>query len=308
MVRPDSEVESTHSLVRRYGLALLAVTVATVPALVLQSYGFRDAHSRCICLRSAIAAWFGGNRQASAGNRAGRRELRLLFTEPLYSSACSPSEYSPSAVIVSAFAVLIGRISSMRRSVERDLRQTRGRLQVGVPRASRGKRGSAASTSNWNTGPPSSKPNEESRVCFRISHDLRAPLRRMSGYAELLQKRASSVLDERSQQRMKTIQDAARRMGSLIDDLFAFRDSDGRIRTRRWSTSRTREGSAQRGRAGHRRPEHHLDNGRLPAGYGDRSSVEASIDEPALQRHQVHPYTGRKQKSKSAAPNRARRT
>jgi PAS domain S-box-containing protein len=57
---------------------------------------------------------------------------------------------------------------------------------------------------------------------YSISHDLRAPLRHMAGYAELLQKRAASVVDEKSNHYMEMILDAAKRMGDLIDDLLAF--------------------------------------------------------------------------------------
>jgi light-regulated signal transduction histidine kinase (bacteriophytochrome) len=44
----------------------------------------------------------------------------------------------------------------------------------------------------------------------------------MVGFAELLQKNASSVLDDKSQRYMTTILQSAKRMGSLIDDLLAF--------------------------------------------------------------------------------------
>jgi PAS domain S-box-containing protein len=57
---------------------------------------------------------------------------------------------------------------------------------------------------------------------YSISHDLRAPLRHMAGYAELLQKKTSSVVDEKSNHYMEMILDAAKRMGNLIDDLLAF--------------------------------------------------------------------------------------
>src|ERR1700683_3780953 len=57
---------------------------------------------------------------------------------------------------------------------------------------------------------------------YSISHDLRAPIRHMAGYTELLQKHAASVLDEKSHRYVLTILEAAKRMGALIDDLLAF--------------------------------------------------------------------------------------
>ena len=57
---------------------------------------------------------------------------------------------------------------------------------------------------------------------YSISHDLRAPLRHMAAYTELLHKHASSAFDEKSQRYMVTILRAAKKMGTLIDDLLAF--------------------------------------------------------------------------------------
>ncbi len=57
---------------------------------------------------------------------------------------------------------------------------------------------------------------------YSVSHDLRAPLRHITGYASLLEKKASPVLDEKTIHYVKTISESARQMGNLIDDLLAF--------------------------------------------------------------------------------------
>ncbi len=57
---------------------------------------------------------------------------------------------------------------------------------------------------------------------YSVSHDLRAPLRHIDGFLELLQNRARASLDEQSRHYMDTICNAAQKMGSLIDDLLTF--------------------------------------------------------------------------------------
>jgi light-regulated signal transduction histidine kinase (bacteriophytochrome) len=57
---------------------------------------------------------------------------------------------------------------------------------------------------------------------YSVSHDLRAPLRHMAGYTELLQKKAAPVVDATCNHYMAMILDSAKRMGNLIDDLLAF--------------------------------------------------------------------------------------
>ncbi len=57
---------------------------------------------------------------------------------------------------------------------------------------------------------------------YSVSHDLRAPLRHIDGFIELLQKKTETALDEQSRHYMATISDAANKMGLLIDDLLSF--------------------------------------------------------------------------------------
>jgi len=57
---------------------------------------------------------------------------------------------------------------------------------------------------------------------YSVSHDLRAPLRRVLGFVKILQEGAGPSLSEESLQHLTTIVQSAKRMGHLIDDLLAF--------------------------------------------------------------------------------------
>lgn len=55
-----------------------------------------------------------------------------------------------------------------------------------------------------------------------VSHDLRAPLRHIVGFAALLEKHAAQRLDDQGRRYLGTIAEAARQMGRLVDDLLGF--------------------------------------------------------------------------------------
>ncbi|HUQ93989.1 MAG TPA: PAS domain-containing protein [Bryobacteraceae bacterium] len=57
---------------------------------------------------------------------------------------------------------------------------------------------------------------------YSVSHDLRAPLRHIDGFAELLMKSAGPVLNEKSRRYVSTISQSAKELGQLIDDLLTF--------------------------------------------------------------------------------------
>lgn len=57
---------------------------------------------------------------------------------------------------------------------------------------------------------------------YSVSHDLRAPLRAISGFSEAIQEDYASVLDSEGKRYFGLIQDNAHKMGRLVDDLLTF--------------------------------------------------------------------------------------
>lgn len=57
---------------------------------------------------------------------------------------------------------------------------------------------------------------------YSVSHDLRAPLRAIDGYAGMILKRQSDHFNEDTKHRFQVIRNNVKKMGNLIDDLLAF--------------------------------------------------------------------------------------
>ncbi len=57
---------------------------------------------------------------------------------------------------------------------------------------------------------------------YSVSHDLRAPLRHISGFVSVLSDKSSEQLDDNARRYLGKISDSAEKMGKMIDDLLSF--------------------------------------------------------------------------------------
>ncbi len=188
-----------------------------------------------------------------------------FFVEPLYTFYIEPSEL-PYFVIFALFAVLVSWFGTIRRRVEEDLRQARDKLKALNQDLAR--RSAQMEASN----------KELEAFAYSISHDLRAPLRHMAGFAELLSNSAAASLNEKSRRYLTLILKAANRMGTLIDDLLAFsRISRAEARYSTVSLEQiVQEAIAEVCQdANERRTVWKIDS--LPEWYGDRSMLRLAM-------------------------------
>jgi light-regulated signal transduction histidine kinase (bacteriophytochrome) len=58
--------------------------------------------------------------------------------------------------------------------------------------------------------------------CYSVSHDLRAPLRMITGYSAMLQDELSEDLSDEARRYLRLISEGGLRMAQLIDDLLSF--------------------------------------------------------------------------------------
>jgi light-regulated signal transduction histidine kinase (bacteriophytochrome) len=110
---------------------------------------------------------------------------------------------------------------------------------------------------------------------YSVSHDLRAPLRHIEGFVEILQATKAEQLDEDSRRHLGTIAEAARQMARLIDDLLTF------SRTARAELRRTTVDLGELMRASVRELQHEAGERNVEWQVGNLPSVEA---DPALLR------------------------
>jgi signal transduction histidine kinase len=273
------EFQRIHSPILRYCFSVVSVAIAFGVAFLFQRFGFRDVEVPVLTVAIAFATWYAGTGPSVLAVLLSLATFDYFFLEPYYSFDISARDL-PYFFIFVGWAAIVASFSAVRRRIEDNLRQTRDHLQDEV--AERRRREDEIRSLNLELGKRAleleASNKELESFAYSVSHDLRAPLRHMVGYSELLQRQASSVLDEKSQRFIRTILDSAKRMGTLIDDLLAF-SRIGRAETRKTQVELGRlveEVVAEIGQDTKGR-DIAWKIGTLPACYGDRSMLRLAV-------------------------------
>jgi signal transduction histidine kinase len=203
---------------RSYGLAACLFAIALALGLVAQLLRLENLAFPLLLMSVAATVWYAGPGPGALAIVLSTVGFDFFFVHPRYSLVIERANYPYIAAYV-LFAVMVGWFGATRRRIEQELRQARHELRK--LNADLERRSAELEVSN----------KELEAFAYSTSHDLRAPLRHVVGYTELLQKNAHSALDEKSRRYVAMVLESAKKMGDLIDDLLAF-SKIGRAGTR----------------------------------------------------------------------------
>jgi len=223
MVQWKPPLSEPLAAIPRYGLAVLSVALALGAALLIDRLGFRGIEVPVFLFAIAGTVWFAGSGPAVVALVLSSLLFNYYFTEPFYSLYVTSSDL-PYYVVFLLFSSLLAWFSAVRRRIELDLRQSRDALAKEVAeRTQQALEIRALNDRLANRSTELEAINKELEAfAYSVSHDLRAPIRHISGFTELLQKSAGPALDDRGRRHVTMILESAKRMGTLIDDLLAF--------------------------------------------------------------------------------------
>ena len=179
----------------RYGLAISSVAGATALGFLANRVDLPELLFAIFLFAIALTSWYAEVGPAILAVALSVFIVDYFFIPPLYTLRLSRQdiEYIVAFAVLSTLLIWFGVV---RRQAEQRVIGRSRELEV--------------------------VNKELEAFAYSVSHDLRAPIRHIAGFTELLQKHADAELDDKARRHISMIIDSANRMGILVDDLLAF--------------------------------------------------------------------------------------
>jgi len=217
-----------------YGVALLSVTVAISIRWLLDPLLEQNLALLTLYGSVAVAVWFGGWRPAALAAVAGFMAVNFLFVPPRYAFKFTAVVGATAIGYSLSCGIIIYLGEAMRRArqraeehgarLEREIVE-RQRIEPALRQAhelldDRAKH--LETLVEQRTAKLRETIGELEGFSYSITHDLRAPLRAMQSFSQMLQTDHGGKLDDVDKEYLQRIATAANRMDKLIQDVLIY--------------------------------------------------------------------------------------
>jgi signal transduction histidine kinase len=196
---------------RPYSLAVGSTVAAWGADILLKNY-FNESSPGLFIAAALVSAWYGGMGPGLTAVALTVVLNLVFFSHPYLSLAVGVHGFER-LIIFAALGALVTWLTARTRRSELLLRRLSDDLEEQVNR-----RTTALVESN----------RRLEAFCYTLAHDLKAPLRSIQGFAQLLLSDHGPALDSESRDYAERMRNSAERMGRLIEDLLGYTELERR--------------------------------------------------------------------------------